>query len=43
MLPEILDPKLAQGLLDMSRQSHKNRYKNNLFGINIKRKLHVDL
>ena len=27
----------------MSRQSHKNRYKNDLFSINIKRKLHVNL
>ena len=43
MLPEILDPKLAQGLLDMSRQSYKNRYKNDLFSINLKRKLRLDL
>ena len=44
MLPEILDPELAQGLLDMSRQSYRNRYKNDLFSINLKHKLRlVDL
>ena len=43
MIPELLDSKLVQGLLDMSRSNPKNRYKNDLFGINLKRKLRLDI
>ena len=43
MIPEILDSKLVQGLLDMCRSCPKNRYKNKLFGINLKRKLRLNL
>ena len=43
MIPELLDSKLVQGLLDMSRSNPKNRYKNDLFGINLKRKLCLDI
>ena len=43
MLPEILDSKFAQGLLDLSRLHPQNRYKNELFSACLKRKLHIDL
>ena len=43
MIPEILDPKLVQGLLDMSRSCYKKRFKNDLFGINLKQKLRLDI
>ena len=43
MLPELLDPKYGMGLLDCSRIYPENRLKNDLFSINLKRKLRLDL
>ena len=43
MLPEILDSKMVLGLLEMSRLHPQNRYKNELFGVCLKRKLRLNL
>ena len=42
MINEILDPKYVQQMLDMSRIFAKNRLKNNLFCVSLKRKLRLN-
>src|SRR6056300_894410 len=43
MIDEILDPKMGMALVDMSRIPVTNRLKNDIFDINLKRKLRLDL